>query len=190
MALNLPKVKISPREKRLIGVAVAAIVLFFSFDHLADFFYYRPQRTRQQIFHERGILERSQLKLKARPSLEAKIAAAKEKAASTRGRLLPGEKPPVAAASLQQIIDQVARETNVEIKSQKIDKPKEHAQVLEVPVEVVFLCNVGELKNFIYRIEGHPKLLIIPRWSIRVPNHRDPKQVQVNLTISGFIMKT
>lgn len=190
MAWKLPKLKISRREKRLILVALLAILFFIFFDNLADFFYYRPQRIRSRIFHERNILERSQLKVKSRPSLEARVAASKEKVSNIQGRLLPGEKPPVAAARLQQIIEQTAKETNVEIKSQKINQPKEHPLVLEIPVEVVFVCYVGELKNFLYRIESHPKLLTIPKWSIRVPNHRDPKQIQVNMTIAGFIVKT
>jgi hypothetical protein len=186
----MPKVKISRREKRLILIGLLSIILFVSFDYLADLTYYRPQRIREQLFHERNKLERSQLKVETRPKLEAKVNATRDKVANLQRRLLPGDKPPVAAANLQQIIDDIAGQTNIEIKTQKINKPIEHALMLEVPVQVVFRCNVGDLKNFLYRIESHPKLLTIPKWSIRVLNHRDPKQIQVNMTITGFITKT
>lgn len=189
MARQLPKLRISRREKRLVGVAIVAVFLFFSYDYLADFLYYRPQRIREQIFHERNKLERSELKIKAQSKLKARLAATRKEVARIERRLLPGDKPPVAAARLQRIIEEIARRTNVEITSQKIDKPIEHPSVLEVPVEVVFRCNVGELKNFLYRIESHQTLLNIPKWTIRVPNHRNPKEIQVNLTIAGFIKK-
>ncbi len=189
MARQLPKLRISRREKRLIGVAIVAVFLFFSYDYLADFLYYRPLRIREQIFHERNKLERSELKIQAQSKLKARLAATRKEVARIKRRLLPGDKPPVAAARLQRIIEEIARRTNVNITSQTIDKPIEHPSVLEVPVEVVFRCNVGELKNFLYRIESHQTLLNIPKWTIRVPNHRNPKEIQVNLTIAGFIKK-
>ncbi len=190
MAFQFPKLNISQREKRFILVGVLAVVLFISFDYLVDFFYYRPQRTRERIFHEQNTLERSELKVASRPKLEARVRTLEQRLERLDRRLLPGDKPPVAAAGLQRIIDEVAGQTNVEIMSQKIDRPIEHTLVLEVPVEVVFRCYVGELRDFLYRIENHPKLLAIPKWSIRVPNHRDPKQIQVNVTVAGFIKKT
>jgi hypothetical protein len=189
MALNLPKLKISRREKRLLLVGLLAIFVFISFDYLADFLYYRPQRVREQIFHERNKLDRSQLKVEARTRLESQIEASRQRVVRLSRRLLDGDKPPVAAATLQRIIDKISEQTNIEIKSQKIDKPIEHPSVLEVPVEVVFICYVGEFKDFLFQIERHPKMLTIPKWSIRVPNHRNPKQIQVNMTISGFIKK-
>ncbi len=189
MARQLPKLRISRREKRLIGVAILAVVLFFSYDYMADFLYYRPQRIREQIFHERNKLERSELKIQAQSKLKGRLATTRREMDRIKRRLLPGDKPPIAAARLQRIIEEIARRTNVNITSQKIDKPIEHPSVLEVPVEVVFRCNVGELKNFLYRIESHQKLLNITKWTIRVPNHRNPKEIQVNMTIAGFIKK-
>ncbi len=189
MARKLPKLRISRREKRLIGVAILAVVLFFSYDYMADFLYYRPLRIREQIFHERNKLERSELKIQAQSKLKGRLATTRREMDRIKRRLLPGDKPPIAAARLQRIIEEIARQTNVNITSQKIDKPIEHPSVLEVPVEVVFRCNVGELKNFLYRIESHQKLLNIPKWTIRVPNHRNPKEIQVNMTIAGFIKK-
>ncbi len=179
----------SRREIRFLGVGLLAIFLFLTHEHLIDFFYYRPLRVRHQIFRERNKLERSQLTIKARPRFEARLAARRQEVARLNRRLLPGDKPPVAAARLQRIIDEIAGETHVEITRQKIDKPTEHRLLLEVPVEVVFRCDVGALKDFLYRIESHPTLLTLPKRTIRVLNHKNPKEIQVNMTIAGFIKK-
>jgi hypothetical protein len=180
---------LSRREKRLITIGILAVFLFLSFDHLLDFFYYRPVRVREQILHERNKLERFRLKVQSKPRIESRLASAKKEVGRLERILLPGKKTPVAAAQLQRIIQDIANETKIEVKSQKIEKPLEYKLVLEIPIQVVFRCTIGELTNFLYKIETHPKLLSIPKWTIRVPNHRNPKQIQVTMTISGFLKK-
>jgi hypothetical protein len=180
---------ISRREIRILGVVLLALFIFLIHEHLIDFFYFRPLRIRTHLLDERNNLENAQLTIQARPRIESRLAARRKQVEGLNRRLLPGDKPPVAAARLQRIIDEIAGETNVDITRQRIVKPTEHKLLLEVPVEVVFRCNVGALKDFLYRIESHQVLLTLPQWSIRVLNQKTPKQVQVNMTIAGFIKK-
>lgn len=180
---------ISRREIRLLGVALLALFIFFTHEHLIDFFYYRPLRVRAQLLDERNNLENAQLTIQARSRIESRLAKRRLEVERLNRRLLPGDKPPVAAARLQRIIEEIAEETHVDISRQRIVKPTEHRLLLEVPVEVVFRCDVGALKDFLYRIESHPMLLTLPKWSIRVLNQKNPKEIQVNMTIAGFIKK-
>lgn len=103
-------------------------------------------------------------------------------------RLLAGDTPAVAAAELQNILNDMATELEVMISSERIINPKERGIFQEISVQIVSQCTITKLKEMLYQIETYPKFLSIINLDIQVVRNRDPKDVRATIDVSGFIL--
>lgn len=103
-------------------------------------------------------------------------------------RLLAGDTPAVAAAELQNVLNDMASELELMISSERIINPKERGIFQEIPVQIVTQCTITKLKELLYQIETYPKFLSITNLDIQVVRNRDPKDVRATIDVSGFIL--
>jgi hypothetical protein len=137
-------------------------------------------------------------KYQALQESQAKVAQASKdiKAALTRAesQFLSGTNAAVAASDLQEILKNLTRTYGVQLTSTKILQSREAGPYLEVPVQVQFTGDIGQILSVLYQLEHHKKLLFIneleinaPRWN---PGTKEAPPMQVNLVVSGVIKST
>lgn len=111
---------------------------------------------------------------------------------------LTGETASIAAADVQSIVEGMAKESDVEIKTVRVLKPEaqEKGDYLSIPVQLTLSTDMGPLVHFLYRIETSPKRLTVKALKIRVASTRArptklPAQAVIlaDLTIHGFLKK-
>lgn len=179
--------RISGRERRVLklGIAFAAILLLYllAIEPVVE----GERQVRKQLEAKTLLLGKSQRVLSRRQSVEEDRDRGKSQLAALEGRLLGGDKPPLAAAELQQILKAAAAKAEVNITSERILDPLVKGHYLEIPVEINVKCMVTQLTLLLFEIENSSRYLSIKEMNIRSDNPVTPKEVAAKLIVSGLI---
>ena len=125
-----------PRERRLLllvgilGIGVAGYV------YVAEPLIETHAATRELIVARRGLLARQGRLVSRSEAYGRELEALRAEIAQRRGRLLAGDKAPVAASEIQKLVKTTAQETGIEVRSERILASVDRGGYAEVPVEV------------------------------------------------------
>ncbi len=112
--------------------------------------------------------------------------------------LLSGRTHALAAVDIQNILNDIAGRTGVEINSMRVlkqkNKPEEEEDSVEnlytsVHVQITLSSTIRQLKEVIYKIESSLKLLRVTGMRIRLTNVRQVEKIYSTLTVEGFMKK-
>ncbi len=178
---------LQPRERRLliVGAIVAAGVLGYMYG--IEPLQAHHERVQALIAGREELLAR-QLRLvtrrerytQERDALQAEIA-------ERRQRILPGDKPPLAASELQKLVKSTAQDTGVEVRSERILPVTEHGTYTEVPVEVTLSGPIRSIVQFLQRLEAVPVQVSIQDFKLRVVSVASPRELLATLAVTGYI---
>lgn len=182
----LPVVK--PRERRVLlwGSAAAALVVLYTYA-VEPLVAWR-EVTRVELETVRRRIEQYDQLVRRRERLAVEGREAQEALAAFRDRLLAGPTPTLAAAQLQGVAKAEARAAGLVLQRVEVERPATTAPLAEVPVRMAFTGEVGQLVTFLGRIEQHRLALSIPELTIRVKDPAAPRQLVVDMVISGLLL--
>jgi len=180
------------RERKILlisGVLLLCVGAIYRFyPELPVFF---PQQNEM----ERKILriKKYQSMLKSRKALQAQFDAVNRFLIKAESRLLEGETEMLSAVELQNILNDVARQSGVNAESVRIiqNKDKDMGGMLtKISVNAKISASIAEIKKMVYLLENSDKLIDISRFRVRVLNARRPETVQSEFTVNGYMKKT
>src|SRR5262245_12635874 len=175
------------RERRLLiaGGIVAVIVVGYLYG-VEPLLQHHEQvqsqiAAREQLLarHERLVARRDRF-LEERDALQVEIQ-------KRRGRLLPGDKPPLAASELQKLVKSTAQDSGVEVRSERVLPIVERGAYTEVPVEVTLAGPVRALVSFLHRLDAVPAQVSVQDLKIRVVSVAAPRELLATLAVTGYI---
>jgi general secretion pathway protein M len=180
-------VALRPRERRLLilGVVVAVIVVGWVYvvEPLVD----RHERVLSLIAAREELLARHERLLARRERYTRERELLVGEVTQRKARLLPGDKPPLAASELQKLIKSTAQDSGVEVRSERILPTAERGRYVEVPVEVTLSGPIRAIVGFLHRLEGVPVLLSVQDLKLRVVSVGAPREILATLAVSGYI---
>jgi hypothetical protein len=179
-------VTISPRERRFVIAAGAALVAFLVINYVVIPAISRQVQVRKEYQEKVRALERHQLVVEGKRRYEQKFADAEQLFTQLQRRLLPGEKLTLAAADLQAMLHKAAGETGVTIISESIHSPKKIEGFTQVSVELSLNSDLKKLRDFLYKIESSGKLLTVPKLTVNAIYPRPGAELQVTVVVSGY----
>ncbi len=185
--MNIP-LKINPREKKILIIGGVIVVLILAYLVIAWYGNIKGS-MRENIETKKFILEKQLNKIPEKENMLRKSENLSNQLKILERGLLPGNKPPVAAARIQKILKEMALSLNINIKLEKALHTVDSGPYLGIPVEIGFTSTTEKLKKMIYRIKTSSLLLTIPDIKIRVSNKRNPANSYTTLTVKGFIKK-
>lgn len=175
------------RERRLllIGGLVAAGALGYAYgvEPLME----RHRQVDELITVRRDLLARQKRLLEREVAHARELETLRAEIASRRGRLLPGDKTPLAASELQKLVKSTAQETGVEVRSERILPTTERGGYTEVPVEVTLAGPVRSLVALLHRLDAAPVFLTVGDVKLRVTSVAAPKELSATLSLTGYI---
>jgi hypothetical protein len=181
--------KLSEKDKKALIIGTVCLVLYISIKFIAYPIYSSGDETRQQIENKVFFIKKYYEILNQKEFYEQKRKANESIRNTLAKRFLDKEKPALAAASLQKILEGYSKQSSVGIESARIEKPKYHSGLLSIPVEISVRSNLKNLTRFLYLIENHEKFMIVEELTIRRSNKKDPEELQSKLLVLGFIKK-
>ena len=147
--------------------------------------------TDQEIVLKERRLEKSRQIVHEGDGLEARLVSLKKDLKQRESRLLTGKTPSLAAADIQQILQHMAQESKVEIKTVRILQPEEVVQdeYLSIPVQLNITCTIRYLKEFLYKIKTSPKYLAVKKVGIKVFIRQRNDTIRADITVLGFLKR-
>ncbi len=176
-----------PRERRLlvaaglIGIGVAGYV------YIVEPLIEAHAATRELVVARRGLLARQERLVARSEAYDRELGALRTEIARRRGRLLAGDKAPVAASEVQKLVKTTAQEAGIEVRSERILAPVDRGGYAEVPVEVTLSGPIRGLTTFLYRLEEAPILLALTDLKVRAPATGAMRDLSATIALSGFI---
>lgn len=106
--------------------------------------------------------------------------------------LLTGNTKAIAAVDIQNILNALAEQSDVRLKTLRVLKPAtEDGNVYTpIPVQITFDASIRQVKEIVYRIENANKLLRIPSVRVKLMKNKSHDVVQATLTVEGFMKTT
>lgn len=185
--MNLP-FKVNEREKKFLiigGIAVIAIVLFHAYSWHADY-----RKNSEDFTEARSIMLQKQLRrISEKDAFENKLNELKQELEKQELAILPGDKPPIAAAALSNILRDAATSSGFNITMERTINPYDVHYYVAVPVEIGFTTTTERLKELLYKVRAAPFLLNVSEIKIRVINVANPLDIYASLVVTGFIKK-
>jgi hypothetical protein len=185
--MNFP-FKVNEREKKFLifgAVGVVLIVLFQAGSWYSDM----TRNTKDLSASKIRVLEKQLNKISLKASLEKTFKSVKQELDRQEKEFLRGGKPPVAAATLQRSLKEMASSLNINVKQERTLNPVDADGYLGIPVEIGFQAKTAELKKLLVSLRQSSYLLIVSEMKIRVTNIRKPVDVYTTLVVTGFIKK-
>ncbi len=143
-------------------------------------------KQKKLIKYRQTVQERSQT--------DAKLIALNRSLERSEAGLLNGETPALAAVDIQNILNQIAGKSKVEVKAMRVLEPAEpedgppvKAQFLRIPVQITVSSSIRQLKEILYGIETSSKLLRITEMKVTAGRSKPAEQIYSTLVVEGFM---
>jgi Tfp pilus assembly protein PilO len=176
-----------PRERRLLLIAGVLTLGVIGYVYVVEPLIETHATTRELVVARRGLLARQQRLVARADAYRRELAELQAEVGRARGRLLTGDKAPVAASELQKLVKVTAQEAGIEIRSERILQPIDRGGYAEVPVEVTLAGPIRGLTAFLHRLEDAPILLALTDLKVRAPTAGGARDLSATLALSGFI---
>ena len=129
--------------------------------------------------------------VQVRNKLEETLRSLNRTLVRAESRLLVGDTPALCAVDIQNILNEIANRTKVEIKTMLVLKPKQKKEMkyMSIPVKFSISSTIEQLKVTLYRIASSPKIMKVKDIQIRTGRRdRDHvEQIDSTITVEGFM---
>jgi hypothetical protein len=156
-----------------------------------QFIYLRTQADVALIKESQSIktktLENYITLISEKPQLEKKLVSLKESRKADDSKLIEGQTPSLAAATLQDIVKNTVTGSGGTISSERVGKPenRDKFNVISVSIDTV-LPDSGALSNILYSLETRTPYLLVKELDIRIRDYRNPRELMVKLDVSAI----
>ena len=169
----------------LLGVVACIILYIFGILPLFD----QVKKTEEEIILKKRALLKYDDFLQTKKVVVEDLDRVTKQYEEIQQRLLPGDTPQLAAASLQETIKRLSEAKGIAIRSFRILEPKDVNSLRRISIQIDFnptnsMLNLGE---FIHDIEHNEKELMITEMDLLVLNIRMPTNLQGSMVITGFM---
>ena len=132
-------------------------------------------------------LEKNLALIAKKADIEAGLVAAKDTRKNDDSKLIEGQTPSVAAATLQSTLKGMVTARGGTVSSERVEKPDTLGKfkVITVTVDVV-LPDTKVLSDVLFAIETQTPMLVIREMETRVRNYQAPRDLTVRLKVSGL----
>ena len=122
-----------------------------------------------------------------KPKLEIKLISLKEARKADDSKLIEGQTPSLAAATLQDIVKNTVTGSGGTISSERVVKPEDLGKfnVISVSIDTV-LPDSRALSDILYSLETQTPYLIVKELDIRIRDFRNPRELMVKLDVSAI----
>jgi hypothetical protein len=179
------------KRSDLVRVAIPLMVI------LAGIILYQNVYVRVQsdlkTAREEGALKMKALKkhialIAVRPDLEKKLVQVSEQRKAADSKILTGNAPALAGASLQETVKSIIAGRGGTISSERIEKPEDAGNFKIITASFdCLLPDIKSLNDILFSLETRTPYLAVREVDTRIRDIRDPRELMVKLTVSALM---
>jgi len=177
------------KRRRYLLIA-GAVLLFCGFVYWLLPFFEGVQNGEGDIAAKMKRIAKYRQTLKGRGELEARLVSLNKALERAEAGLLTGKTAALAAADIQNVLNEIAIGSGVEIKSIQVLKSqqKDTEPYIGVPVQFTVSATIRQLKDILYKVETSSKIfLTVERIGISVVGAGGPEQIRCDIAVSGIM---
>jgi hypothetical protein len=180
-------VKITPRERTSILIAVGALLLVGIF-YAATQLIPDSQNLSREVDLKKKMLRSQRDTLKHEDVFKSRLDQYQKQLGQDTTRFLPGENASIAGAELQSIVKALADQNGVDIPQRNIQQDKKIPDIAtKVSVRIEAICTAEQLVHFLSAIESYEKMLRVDELVISSLRIQKRFEIRPSMTISGYI---
>src|SRR5262245_45190426 len=176
-----------PRERRLLVLAGLVGTVVAGYVYVVEPLVAMHAATRELVVARQGLLARQERLVARSDAYSRELEALRAEIARRQGRLLTGDKAPVAASELQKLVKTTAQEAGIDVRSERILSPVDRGGYAEVPVEVTLSGPIRALTAFLHRLDEVPVLVAMTDLKLRAAPTGTSRDLAATVALSGFI---
>jgi hypothetical protein len=132
-------------------------------------------------------LEKYMTLIADKPRIEEKLNALRETRKAENSKMIEGQTPSLAAAALQNTIKGMITARGGTISSERAEKPEDTGKFKMITVTIdAVLPDTRALGDTLYAIETQTPYLVVRELDTRIRNFREPRDLMVQLKVSGL----
>lgn len=189
--LNNSYNQLTPRDQKILKYGVLISVLIIAFKFVFVPLFSLREDTMSKIKHDTILLNKIVKTINSKGRYEKELARMKKSKESNIKQLLTARDSDLASAQLIKTVRSLANRAG--IKTSRISATKSHdkdSYFQDISINVPSLrCNMKQLYQLLVNIEKSPFLLNINEMRIRVTNMRNPAEISVNLSLTGYLLQ-
>ena len=179
------------RRSDLIRIAIPLMAILFGII-LYQNVYVRVQSDLKTAREERALkmkmLEKYVALVASRPELEKKLIQLGEQRKAADSKILAGNAPALAGASLQETVKSIITGRGGTISSERIEKPEDRGNFTVVTTSFdCLLPDIRSLNDILFSLETRTPYLAVREVDTRIRDIRDPRELMVKLTVSALM---
>jgi len=160
---------------------------FLSYRFLIGPFIEQEREIKELLLSRQRLLTKYQAFISQEKTIDERLKRLRKALEELEPRLFSAKTTSLAAAELQDILKTLSKNNGIDIKSTKVlDTETIEGDYEKIPVQLITESHIAQLVDFLYEIENHKKILLIPKLNIDITNYRNPDKVRATLVIAGF----
>jgi hypothetical protein len=177
-------------KSRLLFMAIPVLAILAGL-MVYQYGYLRIQEELRSIKESEAIKEKTLQKYtdfaSRKTEFEQRLAALKESRKADEAKLIEGQTPSVAAASLQNSIKTLVTAKGGSISSERVEKPEDISKFKIVTVSIDGVVpDIRFLNEILFAMETQTPSLVVRELDARVRDFREPRELMVRLKVSGM----
>lgn len=154
--------------------------------------YLRVQSDLKMATEERALrmktLNKHDALIALRPDLEKKLGQMRDRRKAADSKILTGNTPALAGASLQETVKSIITGRRGTISSERIEKAEDAGNFKIITTSFdCLLPDIRSLNDILFSIETRTPYLTVREVDTRIRDFRDPRELMVKLTVSALM---
>lgn len=177
----------SARNRRsiILGGSFIAVILLWVFAIMP--FFDRINQREEDIANNAKLIRKYSISLDDASRTKGADADTATRLQQVEKRLFTGKTPQLAAAGIQKLVDNAARQSDLTIRTVRVLDSEGNGSFVAIPIQIIFESDLTRLVKLISLIKENDKLLTIPDLKIRVKNRRNPREITITMKIAGYM---
>ena len=176
-----------PRERRLLLLAALIGILVAGYVYVVEPLMEKHAAIRELVAAREALLARQERLVARSDAYAQELGTLRAEISRRRGRLLAGDKAPIAASELQKLVKTTAQEVGIDVRSERILASVERGGYAEVPVEMTLSGPIRGLTAFLHRLEEASILVALTDLKVRATGAGPARDLSATVALSGFI---
>lgn len=190
--------RLSQRERALVGVTAAILVIFFGKYLLVSPFLERRETVKNELESQPQLLEKNLRYLGQKEALAASLESARNEIKAREPKLLTGDTPSVSASDLQDTVQALATREGTQVITTRVLNPEPIGSFSKISIQMEVGGQIEQIANLIRGLEASPKFLVVDEINVRslfrpigLPQPQALPQapaqnLRVSLTVAGY----
>jgi Tfp pilus assembly protein PilO len=180
--------KLSGRERTLLIATVLVVAVVVVVVSVVEPFVRAQLAVHQQLAERRALLARFERAAPRPEDVQRQVDGLRARLRQAEAPLFRGDKPALAAAELQGLLNRITKEVGVTTMRENVPPPRTKGAFTEVAVELSLRGDLRTMRNFFVRVQAAPRLVTVSKLVLRSHPAPGVLTLTADVQLTGYLL--